>query len=514
MYRYMKRLLARPGAALLVALPALAGAQTDGRLRELDTYAAQAVRDWNAPGLALAVVKNGRLVFAKGYGVLELGKAAPVDTQTLFAIGSTTKAITVMALAMLVDEGKVRWDDPVTKHVPGFQLSDPYATREITVRDLVTHRAGLPNADYLWAFNDIGPDEIIRRLRYVAPAYSLRASFIYQNIMYAVAGQIVANASGMTWADFLRTRIFRPLGMTRTVATLAEASRASNVAVPHDTWDDTIHAIANRYVDPVAPAGSIWSSVADMSRWMRFVLDSGRIDGKALVQKRTFQEIVRPQTMVPESQFYPTAQLTRPHWQTYGLGWFQQDYNGRKVDFHTGSIDGMVAIIGLMLDEGLGVYVLSNLDHVEARHALMLKTFDLFTGAPPRDWSAELRKLYGDMRVRAVAARQRADLQRVAGTRPSLALEKYAGTYADTLYGTRAVTFENGRLRMRFGPAYAATLDHWQYDTFRARFDNRWDGSQLVTFTIGADALPSGVEMGGVTYRRVPESRARATGAP
>ena len=382
------------------------------------------------------------------------------------------------------------------------------------MRDLLTHRAGLPNADYLWYGTDIGTDEIIRRLRYVPPAYSLRSGFIYQNIMYAVAGQVVAAVSGMSWADFLRARIFRPLGMTRTVATLAEAARTTNVARPHDTWDDTIHAISNRFVDPVAPAGAIWSSVADMSKWMRFVLDSGRYEGKVIVQKATFLEIVRPQTMVPQSQFYPTARLTHPHWQTYGLGWFQQDYNGRKVDFHTGSIDGMVAIIGLMLDEGLGVYVLSNLDHVEVRHALMLKTFDLFTGAPARDWSTELRTLYGDLTARALAAQRRDEQQRVRDTKPSLALEKYAGTYSDSLYGTRTVALENGSLRMRFGPQYAATLEHWQYDMFRARFDNRWDGTQLVTFTIGADGLPSGIETGGVVLHRVTDAKTRAAGTP
>jgi CubicO group peptidase (beta-lactamase class C family) len=320
---------------------------------------------------------------------------------------------------------------------------------------------------------------------------------------------VVASASGMSWADFLRTRIFQPLGMTRTVATLAEASRTSNVAAPHDIVDDTVRVISNAAVDPVAPAGAVWSSVADMSKWMRFVIDSGRYDGKPLLQRRTFLELVRPQTMVPEPEFYPTAQLTKPHWQTYGLGWFQQDYNGRKVDFHTGSIDGMVAIVGLLLDEGLGVYVLSNLDHAEVRHALMLKTFDLFTGAPPRDWSSELRKLYCDRLAQAIAAQKRAEQQRVLGTRPSLPLEKYAGTYSDSLYGTREVTFENGVLRLRYSPTSAATLEHWQYDTFRARWDARWRGTQSLTFTIGPDGLPSRLDMGGASYRRSADGRAR-----
>jgi CubicO group peptidase (beta-lactamase class C family) len=491
----------------LIACPAALHAQTDARVRELDAYVSRAVQEWGAPGLAIAVVKDGRVVLAKGYGVLERGKPAAVDSQTLFAIGSTTKAMTVAALGMLVDEGKLRWDDPVTRHLPGFQLADPYLTREVTVRDLVTHRAGLPNADFLWAFNDLDSDEIIRRLRYVRPAYSFRSSFIYQNIMYAVAGDVIEAASGMSWADFLRARIFQPLGMTRTVATLAEASRTANVAAPHELVNDSLMVIRNRYVDPVAPAGSIWSSVADMAKWMRFLLDSGRFEGKTLLQKATFAEMVKPQVPVPPGQFYPTAQLTKPHWTTYGLGFFQQDYNGRKVDYHTGSIDGMVAIIGLMLDERLGVYVLSNRDHVEARHALMWKTFDLFTGAPPRDWSTELRAMY-DSIGREGAARQRAAVaRRITNTQPSLKLEQYAGTYADSLYGTRTVTFENGVLRLRYSPSYAATLEHWQYDTFRARPDDPWGSSGMVTFIVGPSGVPSRLEAGAVAFRRVAGNR-------
>src|SRR5687767_11265233 len=178
-------------ALLSFGAPATLLSQTDARVRELDAYVTRAVKDWGAPALAISVVKDGRVTFAKGYGVLERGKPTPADSNTLFAIGSTTKAMTVAALAMLVDEGKVRWDDPVTKYLPGFQLADPYVTREVTVRDLVTHRAGLPNADFLWAYDDLNSDEIVQRLRWVRPAYSLRSSFIYQNIMYAVAGKVV-----------------------------------------------------------------------------------------------------------------------------------------------------------------------------------------------------------------------------------------------------------------------------------------------------------------------------------
>jgi CubicO group peptidase (beta-lactamase class C family) len=206
----------------------------------LDAYAAKAVRDWQVPGLAISVVKDGRVVFAKGYGVRELGRPAPADTQTLFAIGSTTKAMTAAALGMLVDEGKVRWDDPVTRYVPRFQTGDPYVTREMTVRDLLTHRGGVGNADYLWYESDIPSDEVRRRLRFLRPAYSFRAGFIYQNVMYAVAGDVVEAASGMPWEQFVRRRIFEPLGMTRTVATLRE-KRATTW--PHRTTGSTARSV-------------------------------------------------------------------------------------------------------------------------------------------------------------------------------------------------------------------------------------------------------------------------------
>jgi CubicO group peptidase (beta-lactamase class C family) len=482
----------------------------------LDAYTAKAVRDWQVPGLAIAVVKDGRVAFAKGYGVRELGRPATVDTQTMFAIGSTTKAMTAAALAMLVDEGKVRWDDPVTRHIPTFQTADPYATREMTIRDLLTHRGGLGNADFLWYESEVPAAELRRRVRLIRPAYSLRSSFIYQNIMYAVAGDLVEAASGIPWEEFVRRRIFAPLGMSRTVATLRETQTRDNVAAPHDRIEGTIRVIRNASVDPVAAAGSIWSSVGDMSKWMRFMLDSGRTsDGQRLLQPATWAELLKPQTIVTPEGFYPTARLTRPHWTTYALGWFQQDYNGRAVSFHTGSIDGMVAIIGLIPDERLGVYVLANLDHAEVRHALMYTAFDLWDadGAGRastrdaggrdaiRDWSAELLKLYGGLRARADSARARQEAERVTGTRPTLALDRYAGTYVDSLYGPVTIALDRGHLMLRWG-ARAATLEHWHYDTFRVRWANAWQGTSTATFVLGARGTPDRLEMAGATFRR------------
>jgi CubicO group peptidase (beta-lactamase class C family) len=505
----------RPATGLLLASAFLSktiGAQapapraTADPVATLDAYTAKAVRDWQVPGLAISVVKDGRVVFAKGYGVRELGRPAPADTQTLFAIGSTTKAMTAAALAMLVDEGKVRWDDPVTRYLPWFQTGDPYVTRELTVRDLLTHRGGLGNADYLWYESEIPAAEVRRRVRFLRPAYSLRSGFIYQNIMYAVAGDVVESASGMPWDEFVRRRIFGPLAMGRTVTTLRETQTRDNVASPHDRIDGAIRTIRNASVDPVAPAGSIWSSVADMAKWMRFILDTARTaDGRQLLKPATWAELLKPQTIVTAQGFYPTARLTRPHWTTYGLGWFQHDYNGRAVSFHTGSIDGMVAIIGLIPDERLGVYVLANLDHAEVRHALMYTVFDLWNPEPPesgRDWSAELLKLYGGLQAEADSARVRQEAQRVAGTRPTLPLERYAGTYADSLYGAMTVTHERGRLTLRRGTR-SGVLEHWHYDTFRARWADAWQGTSMATFIIGSRGTPDRLEIAGMTLRRM-----------
>jgi hypothetical protein len=261
--------------------------------------------------------------------------------------------------------------------------------------------------------------------------------------------------------------------------------------------------IENASVDPVAPAGSVWSSVSDMSRWERFLLAGGvTADGTRLLEEATVDELFEPQTMVTPSQFYPTARLTRPHWTTYGLGWFQEDYRGEKVDFHTGSIDGMVAIAGLIRDKGIGVYVLANRDHVEVRHALMYRVFDLLLGGEVRDWSAELKTLYDGLAQEGEKARAEALAKRVEGTSPSLALSAYVGRYVDPLFGELLVTQTADGLRADLGPGRPGALEHWNYDTFRIRFDARWRGSSLATFRLDTDGNVASVQIGDMELKR------------
>ncbi len=497
-----RRVLQATGMLAITLLVVAPAAAQPAALAGFDDGVAKGVHDWQVPGLAVAIVKDGEVVFSKGYGVRELGKPAAVDAHTLFAVGSTTKAMTAALIGMLVDDKKLSWDDPVVKHLPWFQLSDPYLTREITVRDLLTHRAGLGNADYLWYGQETEPREILRRVRLLTPAYSLRSSFIYQNVMYAAAGAVIEAVTGQSWEDVMRTRLFEPLGMSETIATAATLARQPNVAMPHDTIDGKVRTIENASVGGVAPAGSVWSSVHDMAKWTTLLLNNGKVGDRVILKPETVEELFKPQTMVTKDGFYPTARLTKPKWTTYGLGWFQQDYRGRAVDYHTGSIDGMVAIHGLLRDARVGVVVLANRDHAELRHAIMLNVMDRFIGGASRDWSAELQTLYGDLRKQAEAEEKKVEAKRVAGTSPTLPLTRYAGTYSDPLRGDVVVTLEGDRLRARYGSAFIGTLEHWNYDTFRAKWDAAWRGTTLATFVLDASGQPSRLEVMGAGFAR------------
>ncbi|HEY2848780.1 MAG TPA: serine hydrolase [Gemmatimonadaceae bacterium] len=496
-------------AVLAVLISAAASAQSGAQLKEFDAYVAKGMKDWGIPGLSVAVVKNASVIFSKGYGVRTLGSPGAVDDQTLFGIMSTTKAFTAMSLAMLVDEHKVAWSDPISKWLPELEFPGAFETRELTVKDLLTHSTGLGNADLLWGRNDLSREEILKRVRFLTPAYSIRDGFVYQNIMYGAAGEVVARASGMSWEDFVRTRIFQPLGMTRSYPTLGvmRATHDPNVSSPHYKIRDTIRVIEDEPADAIESAGAIWSTAADMAKWMRFLLDSGRVHGTRLVSQRNFAELFRAQVVGPEEGFYPTSQIIKPHRETYGLGFFEEDFRGRFVAFHTGSLDGRTAIIGLLPDQGVGVYAFGNLDHAEFRHAIMYKAFDLFAGTnggPARDWSAEFLTLYGNAEKQSEAAQAARDARRVMGTHPSLALAKYAGTYTHPAWGDLVIAMDNGTLRMTIGTGAENTgpVEHWNYDTFAATLGDGRGGRTMLTFELdGAGNVASVVMDGSDLYR-------------
>jgi CubicO group peptidase (beta-lactamase class C family) len=488
-----------------------------------DAYVQQAVRDWRVPGLTVTVVKDGKVLLKKGYGIRELTKPEPVNSQTLFAMASTTKAMTAACLGMLVDEGKLRWDDPVINYLPDFQLYDPAVTRDLRVRDLLTHNAGLGNADFLWTAMQVTSDEILHRLRLIKPAYSLRAGFIYQNIMYLAAGKVIEKVSGQPWETFIRRQIFEPLGMGRTQALFRDVTDA-NRAKPHVMYKDTVRLVDSRdeegSVDAVGPAGSIWSCPDDLVAWMQCMLDTGRYSNgnetrKVLLKPATWAELFQPQAIVSDGQFYPTQQLTKPNWKTYGLGWFQHDYRGQRVNFHTGSLTGMVAIHGQLPAKKLAVYVQGNLDHAELRHALMYRAFDEFgfdDGGAGRDWSAEFRQLYKGLEQRAKRAERSADSLRVMNTKPSLPLAAYVGSYADPLYGKAEVSMQDSTLHLLVNNVLAGTLMHWHFDTFRLTYDQFWNGTDAVGFVLNTQGKVAKLNWAGAELTKVPESTGKVSG--
>lgn len=474
-----------------------------------DKYAEAARQAWNVPGMSIVVVQDGKVLMSKGYGVRELGKNEPVDTRTLFGSMSTTKAMTAVAMAMLVDEGKVNWNDKVIKHLPDFRLADPYVTNELKVRDLLTHNTGVGNADFLWAWwPDLPAKDVVARMRYAPQAYSLRGGFVYQNIMYLVAGQVIEKASGMSWERFMRERVFDPLGMKHTFPTFRTSRDYQNRSSAHYEIKGKIEVIPETVADEIGPAGAVWSTADDIGKWVNFMLGNTTVNGKELIKPATYAELMRPQVVIPPGGFYPTASITKPKWTTYGLGWFQHDYRGEKVDFHTGSLAGRTAIVGLLRDKKLGVYIFGNLDHAEVRHALMYKAFDVFGfDDNTRDWSAEFKPLYDGIRKQGEQQEAAIRAKRVQNTKPSLDLAAYVGRYGDPYYGEVAIAMVNGKLVLRVNKDLAGEMNHWQLDTFEAAWSLRWYGTSFVKFEISpiAGEVVS-VNLEGAVLKRLPKN--------
>ncbi|HUH14240.1 MAG TPA: serine hydrolase domain-containing protein, partial [Longimicrobiales bacterium] len=338
-----------------VAAPALA---QPAALTGLDAYIEDARAQWRIPGLAIAVVKDDSVIFARGFGERTLGAGDAVDANTLFAIASTTKAMTVAGLGMLVDDGALDWDDPVTRHLPGFQLADPWITHHLTVRDLLTHRIGLAREDNLWLATPLSRAEIVRRARHLPLVGPFRAGYGYNNIMFMAAGEVLASAAGTSWDDFLETRLFQPLGMTRTTSRAAVVETRGNVASSHTRSGDEVSVRERRDFDALGPAGSVFSSANDMARWLRLHLGEGEIEGRRLLADSTLEEMHTPQVALrvgrQARERFPTRNFA-----AYALGWRIEDYHGRKVVQHTGNVNYTRTQVGMIPSEGIGVVVMA-----------------------------------------------------------------------------------------------------------------------------------------------------------
>ncbi len=439
------------------------------KLAEIDAYANKVRTDWNVPGFAIAIVKDDKVLLTKGYGVRELGKTDKVDENTLFAIASNSKAFTTASLAILIDEKKIGgWDDKVSKYLPEFQMPDAYVTREMTIRDLVSHRSGLDtfSGDLLWYETTNSTDEILRRVRYLKPASSFRSQFGYQNLMFIAAGKVIERVSGKPWGEFVKERILTPLGMTHTNTSIRDDK--DNFSMPHNESGGKLRVLKQGNVDSAASAAGLNASVKDLSQWLRLQLGRGTIDGKQIFSKERSGEMWAQNTIIGVNPF-PAKDAPNQIFSGYGLGWFLADYRGHKIVSHGGGLDGMISETAIMPDLNLGLVVLTN-SETSVNTIMQNKILDVFLDvAPKRDWSGERLTRTNQAKVRQAEADKKIDDARILNTKPTLATSNYAGTYSGEMYGDVAITEENGKLVMRLVPApnFVADLEHWNYDTFQ-----------------------------------------------
>jgi CubicO group peptidase (beta-lactamase class C family) len=497
----MKKKLLYLLALCLILLATAPGLAQTSAPPDLDAYVARALKEFEVPGLAIAIVKDGKVVLTKGYGVRRMGEAAPVDEQTLFGIASNTKAFTAAALAILVDEGKISWDDPVTKHLPGFQMYDPYVTREMTVRDLLTHRSGLGlGAGDLMFFppTTFTREEIVAHLRYIKPATSFRSKYAYDNVLYLVAGQVVAAVSGKSWDDFIKERIFAPLGMAASNTSVKDLRPGGNFVSPHQKVEGRLQPVPYMNLDNTAPAGAINSNVAEMAKWVIAQLDEGLIsstnDGQngnhRLFSQRQSREMWSAQTPIAVGNPPPPLSALRANFSAYGLGWGLNDYRGHKVVSHSGGLAGMVSRVRMMPDLKLGVVVLTNQEAGGAMEAITFHIIDHYLNASATDWISAFRAVAEQQLAQAKEVEKKQSVARSTESKPSLPLAKYAGRYNDAWYGEVTITLEADKLILRFSrtPGLVGDLEHWQYDTFVARWrDRSLNADAFVTFALKPD---------------------------
>jgi CubicO group peptidase (beta-lactamase class C family) len=479
---------------LFVCVGFIARGQVD--LKKLDAYYEKALKSWGVPGMSIAIVKDGKIIFAKGYGVKEAGKNDKPDENTLYAIASNSKAFTSAAIAQLVEEGKLSWNDKVKKYLPYFELYDPWVSSETTIRDLLSHRVGLGtfSGDIIWYRSKLSAEEIVKRAKYLPRAYDYRSGYGYSNVMYIAAGEVIKKVTGKPWGEVISERFFKPLSMNRSIATTLDLEKKGNYATPHLISDNVHKPMEWEDWGPVASTGGIISSVHDMAQWMIFNLNHGVWQGDTLLSVES-----RNMLWTPHTSF--TIDHTNPahinHFYAYGLGWFLGDYRGKMIASHTGGYSGMLSAQALIPDEKLGIVVLTNgLKGIYS--SLINYTIDAFLKAPERDWSAEkleASRKYQDKRI------QERKAARVLNTNPSVAIQNYTGEYLADAYGKISVAEEGEKLKIHFEhtPDLSATLSHWHYDVWELK----WDRPEVLPwFTFGTVQfeLDNNTEVKGISF--------------
>ena len=486
---------------LLLAWAVVASAQSVDSAA-LDALVDRTLKAWEVPGAAVAVVRGDELVYLKGFGVKRLASSERVTPDTLFAIGSTTKAFTTAAMAILVDEGKMGWDDPVRKHVPYFRLSDPLANENVTMRDIVCHRTGLSRNDLLWYGSPWGREEIIRRIGLVKLTQPFRSRYQYQNIMFLTAGYAVGRIADTTWESFVQKRLFEPLGMKSANFSTIDAEKAPDHASPHAKRQKKVQVIEWRNIDNIGPAGSINAGVRDLSKWVRMQLADGIFEGRRIVSEKNLHETHIPQ-MAMRMEDSTRSLNSETNMLAYGLGWTIQDYRGRHMVSHGGAIDGFRANITLMPKEKLGVVVLSNVGSNNMPEALRFAIVDAVRGLGKTDWNRQFLDYARKQDAESAQRRKDREAKVHKGTKPSLDLTAYTGAYEEPAYGTARISVTEGALWFEWG-SFKTRLEHVHFDVFTTP---RETGGPLddtrVQFMLNADGEIDSLRTLDTGFRRI-----------
>lgn len=464
----MRRIFRVFAVLVLVSLlltPSLYGKKAAGKinLQGFSAFVEKMRKNYDVPGVALAIVKDGKTVFARGFGYRDVEKKLKVTADTLFAIGSCSKAFTATVLGILVDEGKLEWEKPVSEYLPGFKLQDPIATRLMTTVDLVTHRSGLPRHDYVWYGSQTNREEIFHRLRYLEPSKSFRSTFQYNNLMFMTAGYLAGRIAGTSWEELVSRKIFAPLGMKTSNFSVTDSQKSPDFALPYTRGGKKVVLIPFRNIDSIGPAGSINSSVNEMAHWIILNLNKGKFGDKQVISEANLKKIHTAQ-MTTDAYF---SRFKERFYSTYAMGWGINAYRGSPVIFHTGGIDGFSAYVGFLPRENAGVVILTNDDELGGRlnNVVSLDVYDRILGLEQIPWAQRIKKLRREAEKKEAEEKKKKKDERVPGTKPSHGLAAYAGEYKHPAYGSLVITMENEQLKAKLNDLQYKG-GHYHYDIF------------------------------------------------
>ncbi|MDB5313318.1 MAG: serine hydrolase [Gemmataceae bacterium] len=509
MFRPIRSVLAAAVLAVLLISPPVRAGGFDPA--PVDEVVEKALKEFNAPGAAVVVVQDGEVVYLKGFGVRKKGAAEKVTPDTVFPIASCSKAFTATLVAMLVDEGKLKWDDKVRDHLDSFRLADELADREVTLRDLLSHRTGMPRHDLLGFGLTADTGDLIRRWGRGRPSTSFRSTWEYSNVPFTTAGVVAGKVTKTDWAAATRQRIFDPLGMTASSTTVKEGQAAADHATPHYYgFDRVIRPIDWDEIDHMGGAGCVNSTARDMGEWLRFQLAGGRAGTKRLVASKVLKETHTPQMLLKAegvwSIYFPAKAGA---FTTYGLGWFVHDYRGHVCVSHGGTLTGFRAQCMLIPEKKTGVFVASNLRPSLVTEAVAKTVLDYALGLPAEDWVKAHKSSLAALDFDVALARKKRETARKPDTKPALEPAKYAGKYDETAYGRAEVKEKDGTLTVHWG-RYTFRLDHYHFDTFTAvpvepkdevvSFDRATFEAQ---FRLGADGEVESLKFLDQEFRRV-----------